>query len=80
MSLNWKEINLILSELDLPGHQIQGVTQSAYDVLSLQLYGKAGPKNLLIALAPAPAASTKLSGPPLKATGPCGSWNFASPV
>ena len=52
MSLNWKEINLILSELDLPGHQIQRATQSAYDVLSLQLYGKRGPKNLLIALSP----------------------------
>jgi predicted ribosome quality control (RQC) complex YloA/Tae2 family protein len=52
MSLNWKEINLILSELDLPGHQIQRVVQSAYDVLSLQLYGKRGPRNLLIALSP----------------------------
>jgi predicted ribosome quality control (RQC) complex YloA/Tae2 family protein len=52
MSLNWKEIDLILSELELPGHQIQRVTQSAYDVLSLQLYGKKGLKNLLIALTP----------------------------
>jgi predicted ribosome quality control (RQC) complex YloA/Tae2 family protein len=52
MSLNWKEINLILSELDLPGHQIQKAVQSAYDVLSLQLYGKGRVKNLLIVLSP----------------------------
>ena len=52
MSLNWKEIDLVLSELDLPGHQIQRAVQSAYDVLSLQLYGKGGAKNLLIALSP----------------------------
>ena len=36
----------------MPGHQIQRASQSAYDVLSLQLYGKRGPKNLLIALSP----------------------------
>ncbi|MDR2028348.1 MAG: NFACT RNA binding domain-containing protein [Treponema sp.] len=52
MSLNWKEINLILSELDLPGSQIQRVIQSAYDVLVLQIYGKGGAKNILISLTP----------------------------
>jgi predicted ribosome quality control (RQC) complex YloA/Tae2 family protein len=52
MSLNWKEINLVLSELDLPGCQIQKAVQSAYDVLSLQLYGRGGSKNLLIVLSP----------------------------
>jgi predicted ribosome quality control (RQC) complex YloA/Tae2 family protein len=50
MSLNWKEINLILDELALRGYQIQKVVQSTYDVLSLQLYGKGGVKNILIAL------------------------------
>ena len=52
MSLNWKEINLILEELDLTGMQIQRVMQSAYDMLSLRLYGRGGAKNLLISLSP----------------------------
>jgi predicted ribosome quality control (RQC) complex YloA/Tae2 family protein len=52
MSLNWKEINLILSELDLPGAQIQQVFQSAYDVLCLRLHGKGRTSCLLIALSP----------------------------
>jgi len=50
MSLNWKEINLILEELDLEGAQLQGVTQSAYDVIILKLYKKGETKNLLISL------------------------------
>ncbi|GHV89116.1 hypothetical protein AGMMS50267_14760 [Spirochaetia bacterium] len=52
MSLNWKEIDCILSELDLPGAQIQKVFQSAYDVLTLQLYNKGRVSLLLIALTP----------------------------
>jgi predicted ribosome quality control (RQC) complex YloA/Tae2 family protein len=52
MSLNWKEINLILSELDLGGSQIQQAFQSAYDVLCLRLYGRGGTRYLLIALTP----------------------------
>ncbi|MCL2764569.1 MAG: NFACT RNA binding domain-containing protein [Treponema sp.] len=41
MSLNWKEINLILSELDLAGAQIQSVVQSAYDVIILRIRTRA---------------------------------------
>ena len=52
MSLNWKEIDLILEELDLPGMQIQKTVQSTYDVLSFRLYGKSGAKNLLVSLSP----------------------------
>jgi predicted ribosome quality control (RQC) complex YloA/Tae2 family protein len=59
MSLNWKEIDLILSELNLPGCQIQKVIQSTYDVLCLQVYGnlprgdpRKGVRNILIALTP----------------------------
>jgi hypothetical protein len=52
MSLNWKEIDLVLSELDLAGSQIQQVFQSAYDVLCLRLYGKGRTSYLLIALTP----------------------------
>ncbi|GHV69265.1 hypothetical protein AGMMS49928_10960 [Spirochaetia bacterium] len=52
MSLNWKEINLVLEELALPGMQIQKAIQSAYDVLSLKLHGRGESKTLLIALTP----------------------------
>ena len=38
MSLNWKEINLILDELDLTGAQIQSAVQSAYDVLIMRFH------------------------------------------
>jgi predicted ribosome quality control (RQC) complex YloA/Tae2 family protein len=50
--LNWKEIDLILSELDLEGAQIQKAVQTAFDVLCLKIYGKLGAKNILIALTP----------------------------
>ena len=53
MSLNWKEINLILEELNLPGMQIQKAVQSAFDVLSLKLYGRDGAKTLLVSVSPA---------------------------
>jgi len=52
MSLNWKEINLILEELDLEGSQIQKAVQSAFDVLCLRIYGKNGAKSLLISISP----------------------------
>jgi len=58
MSLNWKEIDLILEELDLPGSQIQGAVQSAFDVIGLRIHKKGTPssdgatKQLLIALSP----------------------------
>ncbi|MDR1047433.1 MAG: NFACT family protein [Treponema sp.] len=52
MSLNWREINLILEELKLPGSQIQKVIQSAYDVMAFRLYGKEGAKTLLVSLSP----------------------------
>ncbi|MDR0389656.1 MAG: NFACT family protein [Spirochaetaceae bacterium] len=50
MSLNWKEINLILSELDLTGGQIQKCTQSAFEVLALHIYNHGKTTVLLIAL------------------------------
>ncbi|MDR2150575.1 MAG: NFACT RNA binding domain-containing protein [Spirochaetaceae bacterium] len=50
MSLNWKEINLILEELDLCGSQIQKLIQSTFDVLALRIHGRNGTKTLLIAL------------------------------
>ena len=50
MSLNWKEINLILQELDIEGAQIQGVVQSAFDIIVLRLHKKGETKNLLISI------------------------------
>ncbi|MDR2096896.1 MAG: NFACT RNA binding domain-containing protein [Spirochaetaceae bacterium] len=47
MSLNWKEIDLILSELDLAGCQIQKVNQNDFDVLSFKVYGQGGERTLL---------------------------------
>jgi len=52
MSLNWKEINLVLEELDLPGSQIQKATQSAFDVIGLRVHKKGVTRQLLIALSP----------------------------
>ncbi|MDR0316776.1 MAG: NFACT family protein [Treponema sp.] len=52
MSLNWKEINLILEELDLCGAQIQDAVQSAFDVICLRTHKKGETKNILIALSP----------------------------
>ncbi|MDR2767887.1 MAG: NFACT RNA binding domain-containing protein [Treponema sp.] len=50
MSLNWKEINLILSELDLEGAQIQKAVQSSYDVLVLHVRNRARTAPVLISL------------------------------
>ncbi|MCL2127986.1 MAG: NFACT RNA binding domain-containing protein, partial [Treponema sp.] len=52
MSLNWKEINLVLEELDLPGAQIQGAAQGAFDVLGLRVHKRGVTKQLVIALSP----------------------------
>jgi predicted ribosome quality control (RQC) complex YloA/Tae2 family protein len=52
MSLNWKEINLILEELDLAGAQIQAASQSAFDVIGLRVHKKGTTRQLLIALTP----------------------------
>ena len=52
MSLNWKEIDLILEELDLPGSQIQSAVQSAFDVIGLRIHKKGATRQLLIALSP----------------------------
>ena len=59
MSLNWKEIDLVLEELDLAGAQIQGIAQSTFDVIGLRVHKKSGvpskkgaTRQLLIALTP----------------------------
>jgi len=50
MSLNWKEINLILEELDLHGAQIQSAVQSAFDVIILRFHKKGETKQVLVSL------------------------------
>jgi len=50
MSLNWKEINLILEELDLEGAQIQDAVQSTFDVIIFRLHKKGITKNLMVSL------------------------------
>jgi len=52
MSLNWKEINLILEELDLEGAQIQSAVQSAYEVIFFRLHKKGKTNQVLISLSP----------------------------
>ncbi|MDR2070368.1 MAG: NFACT family protein [Treponema sp.] len=52
MSLNWKEIDLVLSELELEGCQIQKVLQSDFDVIALRVYGRGRGKTVLISLSP----------------------------
>lgn len=52
MSLNWKEINIVLSELELEGAQIQKIFQPGYDTLALQIYGRAKTRLILVCLAP----------------------------
>jgi predicted ribosome quality control (RQC) complex YloA/Tae2 family protein len=52
MSLNWKEIDLALAELDPVGAQIQKVWQPAYDLLALQLYKEGRAFVMLAALTP----------------------------
>jgi predicted ribosome quality control (RQC) complex YloA/Tae2 family protein len=54
LSLNWKEIDLILQELALPGMQIQKIHQSTFDVLALQVYGgnPRGARWIMVCLSP----------------------------
>jgi predicted ribosome quality control (RQC) complex YloA/Tae2 family protein len=51
MSLNWKEIDQVLAELDLVGAQLQAVLQPAYDTLLLSMYKPGRPFNILICVA-----------------------------
>lgn len=52
MSLNWKEIDVIVSELDLPGAQIQKIIQSNFNTLCLSVFGRGGAEQILIVTAP----------------------------
>lgn len=50
MSLNYKEIDLVLSELDIEGSKVQKVIQPSYDSLVLEFYGPRGLRDVFIGL------------------------------
>lgn len=50
MSLNFKEIDLVLAELDLTGARIQKILQPSYDTIVLETFGRKGRKDLLISV------------------------------
>jgi predicted ribosome quality control (RQC) complex YloA/Tae2 family protein len=66
MSLNWKEIDLVLSELDLVGAKIERIIQPSYDSLSLGLYKGGGSSELFISIAQGACRLHSLSSPPPK--------------
>lgn len=66
MSLNFKEIDLILSELQLPGMRIQKVFQPSYDTIILELFGQSGKLDLLISVSPGACRIHPLASLPVK--------------
>jgi predicted ribosome quality control (RQC) complex YloA/Tae2 family protein len=66
MSLNWKEIDLVLSELDLAGSRIERVAQPSYDTIVLSLYKPGAATDLLISAAQGACRIHSLSSPPPK--------------
>lgn len=63
MSLNHKEIDLVLSELDLEGARIQRIVQPSYDLLVLGLYKSGKESDLLISIAHGACRLHALSSP-----------------
>jgi len=51
MSLNWREIDAILGELDIIGAQVQKITQPAWDTVLLSLYKPGKATELLFCVA-----------------------------
>lgn len=51
MSLNWKEIDCILEELDLDGSFIQQIVQPSYDTIAFHTYKNGQSKTILVCLA-----------------------------
>ena len=66
MSLNWKEIDLVLSELDLAGAKIERVIQPSYDSISLGLFKTGRETELFISIAHGACRIHSLSSPPPK--------------
>jgi predicted ribosome quality control (RQC) complex YloA/Tae2 family protein len=70
MSLNWREIDLILSELDVVGAKIERVVQPTFDSLSLGLYKDGRTTELFFSIAQGACRVHALSAPPPKPTRP----------
>ena len=51
MSLNWKEIDCILEELELEGSFIQQIVQPSYDTIAFHTYKNGQSKTILVCLA-----------------------------
>jgi len=78
MSLNWKEINIILDELSLEGAQIQSVVQSTYDVIILSLHNKGRTKQVLVSLSPGACRIHETFRAPVKSDKPLRFAQFLS--
>ncbi|MDP2791454.1 MAG: NFACT family protein [Rectinemataceae bacterium] len=61
MSLNHKEIDLVLSELDISGCQIQRILQPSFDTIVLGLYKPGNDTDLLVSIAPGGCRLHRLS-------------------
>jgi predicted ribosome quality control (RQC) complex YloA/Tae2 family protein len=70
MSLNWKEIDLVLSELDLAGAKIERVLQPSFDSLCLSLYKEGQATELFISIAQGACRINALASSPPKAERP----------
>jgi predicted ribosome quality control (RQC) complex YloA/Tae2 family protein len=70
MSLNWKEIDLVLSELDLAGAKIERVNQPSFDSIALSLYKSGRSTELLISIAQGACRIHSLGSPAPKPTRP----------
>jgi predicted ribosome quality control (RQC) complex YloA/Tae2 family protein len=51
MSLNWKEIDLVLAELDLAGSRIERIVQPSFDAVAFSLYKAGKTTELLVSIA-----------------------------
>jgi len=67
MSLNWREIDCILEELELSGSHIQKIVQPDFTSLVLSLYRPGDPFELFISLAPGATRLHRMSTKPLRA-------------
>ena len=70
MSLNWKEIDLVLSELDIVGAKIERVNQPSFDSVSLGLFKSGSSTELFISIAQGACRIHALGSPPPKPTRP----------
>lgn len=66
MSLNWKEIDLVLSELDLPGSHVQRIVQPDFRTLVFELYRPGERVNVLFSLEQGKTRLHRLSHRPKK--------------